>query len=218
MRTVRHALQAIAAAAFLPLALPGTVLADPPPGKQAQQHGREQAREARKQQREWEKDEREWARDERKAQREWTKDQREADKAWRKAERQWAKDQRKAWRERQKALREARRLEARSGWYDGDRWHRYEREYRYRGDDWVALRRHPAPLDWAPPPGAEVRAYAPGMRLPASWYGETYVITHDPYGLPPPPPRHRWVQVDDDAVLVALATGVVADFVYDLFD
>ena len=156
-----------------------------------------------------------------KAERAGAKEQRKSERAWAKAERKaaqaWSKAERKAAREQQKALRQAQRAEARDGWYDGEGWRSYDAQRRYRNDAWVALRSYPAPA-WTPPPDFSVRIYEPGVRLPATWYEERYYIVHDPYGLPPPPPRHRWVQVDDDAVLVALATGLVADFVYDLFE
>lgn len=177
----------------IPLLLAGPVLADPPPGKAAR------------------KAERAWAKEERKAEREWAKEERKAERAWDKA-------QRKAWREQQKAMRESRRASARQGWYDGDDWRSYDEPYRYRREDWVAVRTYPAPRAWAPPTDEVIYTYEPGMRLPQTWYQESWRIVHDPYGLPPPPPRHRWVQVDDDAVLVAVASGLIADFVYDLFE
>ena len=157
--------------------------------------------------------------DERKEWREWEKDrredERERDKSAREAQREWLKNQR----ERQKALREARHELVREGWYDGRRWYDYDRDYRYRDRYWGAIERHPAPFEYRYPGRHEVIVYAPGMRLPQTYVVYDYVIA-DPlrYGLPPPPPDHRWLQVDDDAVLIALASGVVADFVYDLFE
>jgi Ni/Co efflux regulator RcnB len=80
------------------------------------------------------------------------------------------------------------------------------------------MRRYEAPYSWRPPTEQRIVVFEPGMRLPEPWYAERYRIAPDPYGLPPPPPRHAWVQVDDDVVLIALASGLVADFVYDLFE
>lgn len=205
------------------LLVAGTAVADPPPWKEADKDRREAEREWRKEQREadkdrredWReraKDEREWEKEQRKAEREWAKDQREAEREWRKAER-------KAWRELQKDRRQAARERARDGWYDGERWRSYERvRDDYRADDWTAVRRYEAPLAWQPPTVDRIVVFEPGMRLPEPWYMDQYRIAPDPYGLPPPPPRHAWVQVDDDVVLVALASGLVADFVYDIFE
>lgn len=173
------------------LALPAQ--ANPPAGKQAEKERRERQREADK------------------AQREYAREVAKQQRAWRKEDRQ-------AWRERQRALREAHRETLGEGWYDGGRWRPHGSATRYRDALGGALYRHPAPLAWEPPTADEVLLYAAGTRLPARWYDERYALAHQPYGLPPPPAAHRWVIVDDDAVLVAIATGLVADFVYDLFD
>lgn len=187
------------------LLLATPALADPPPWKAAEKNQREAERE-------WRKDQHEADKDRRKDQREWAKDQR-------KAEREWAKAERKAWRDLQKDRRQAARERARDGWYDGERWRPYERvRDAYRAEDWTAVRRYEAPLAWQPPTAERIVVFEPGMRLPEPWYVERYRIAPDPYGLPPPPPRHAWVQVDDDVVLIALASGLVADFVYDLFE
>ena len=173
------------------LALP--VQADPPAGKQADKERRERQREADKAQREY-------ARDVAKLQRD------------------WRKEDRRAWRERQRALREARRAALGEGWFNGNRWQPYASVVVYRDALGTALHRHAPPLVWEPPTTHEVLVYQPGMRLPAPWYADRYALAPLPYGLPPPPAHHRWVIVDDDAVLVAIATGLVADFVYDLFE
>ena len=182
-----------------PAALLSTAaLADPPGGKGAH----EAAKEQRKAQHEWEKDRREHAREVDKAQRE---DHRE---------------RLKAAREEQKELRKARRELAKEGWYDGQRWQAYEDDYShsYRTRTWEAIERYPAPREWIPPQDYRTVVFEPGMRLPDTWIRETYVVEHHVYELPPPPPRHQWVRVDDDVVLVALASGLIADFVYDLFE
>jgi len=57
-----------------------------------------------------------------------------------------------------------------------------------------------------------------GDRLPPEWRAPTYVIP-DPvvYRLRPPPPGYYWVRVDNNAVLAAVATGVVIDIAANLF-
>ena len=57
-----------------------------------------------------------------------------------------------------------------------------------------------------------------GDRLPPEWREEEYVIPdYQYYNLPPPPPGYYWVRVDDNAVLAVIATGLVADVVYNIF-
>jgi Ni/Co efflux regulator RcnB len=55
-----------------------------------------------------------------------------------------------------------------------------------------------------------------GAYLPSS-YHRYYV--NDPYfyGLRPAPRGHRWVHADNDILLVALATGLIADVLFDVF-
>jgi Ni/Co efflux regulator RcnB len=141
------------------------------------------------------------------------KQAREQGKAVDRQDRAWLKAQR----EQQREARKTRRQAAREGWYDGSSWKAYDGEYRYRDAEFGALQRYPMPAAYVPPAGFEVRVYEPGTRLPAAWIAPTYYVEHHHYHLPPPPPQHRWVQVDDDVVLVAVASGLIADIVYDLF-
>jgi Ni/Co efflux regulator RcnB len=57
-----------------------------------------------------------------------------------------------------------------------------------------------------------------GDRLPPGYREQGYVIP-DPvvYRLRPPPPGYYWVRVDNNAVLAAVATGVVIDVAVNLF-
>jgi Ni/Co efflux regulator RcnB len=57
-----------------------------------------------------------------------------------------------------------------------------------------------------------------GERLPVAYYGRPYVINdYYDYGLYAPPRGHHWVRVDGDAVLAAVATGIVLDTVFHHF-
>lgn len=89
-----------------------------------------------------------------------------------------------------------------------DRWHerRHYSEHRYR-----------APRRYMPPRGYYARRWAPGAYLPRTYYAPVYVVDYRPYHLPPPRRGHHWVRVDNDVFLVALATGLVVDAVYDIF-
>jgi Ni/Co efflux regulator RcnB len=57
-----------------------------------------------------------------------------------------------------------------------------------------------------------------GERLPPGYRASAYIIP-DPvvYRLRPPPPGYYWVRVDNNAVLAAVATGVVLDVSVNLF-
>jgi Ni/Co efflux regulator RcnB len=154
-----------------------------------------------------------WKEDQ-KARKEQHKAERDWHKAQRKQDREWIKQQRS----RQKALRKQQGALATDGWYDGRGWNDHAEALHYRDQHWEAVARYPAPRDYLPPADFEVIVYEPGMPLPQPWIRNEYIVEHRPYGLPPPPPGHHWMQVDDDVVLVALASGLIADFVYDLFE
>ena len=58
-----------------------------------------------------------------------------------------------------------------------------------------------------------------GERLPAAYYARPYVVEdYDGWGLRVPPRGYRWVRVDGDAVLAAVATGLVLDTVFHVFN
>jgi Ni/Co efflux regulator RcnB len=67
------------------------------------------------------------------------------------------------------------------------------------------------------PRGYRYARYRDGMRLPAGYWGGAYYIDYAPYGLAPPPPGYRWNRVGNDAYLVAISSGLIAEAVYSLF-
>jgi Ni/Co efflux regulator RcnB len=68
------------------------------------------------------------------------------------------------------------------------------------------------------PRGYEHREWHRGDRVPASYRSSRYVITdYRVYNLYAPPRGHYWVRVDNDVLLTAIGTGVVAAVVYGLF-
>lgn len=70
---------------------------------------------------------------------------------------------------------------------------------------------------YEPPRGYEHRAWARGQVLPRDYYAERYVIVdYGHYGLRPPPRGYHWVRVDNDVVLVAITSGVIADVMLEL--
>ena len=56
------------------------------------------------------------------------------------------------------------------------------------------------------------------VRLPRAYYAPGYIVNdYHSYHLRRPPRGCHWVRVDRDAVLVAFATGVVVDAIYNRF-
>lgn len=68
------------------------------------------------------------------------------------------------------------------------------------------------------PRGYSSRYWKPGHRLPAD-YRQTRYVVHDyrAYHLHTPPRGHQWLRVDQDVVLAAVATGVIAAVIHGIF-
>lgn len=57
-----------------------------------------------------------------------------------------------------------------------------------------------------------------GDRLPVIYHSSRYYVRdYRSYRLRTPPRGHRWVRVNNDVLLTAIATGVVIHVVHDLF-
>jgi Ni/Co efflux regulator RcnB len=70
-----------------------------------------------------------------------------------------------------------------------------------------------------PPLGYYSHRWARGERLPRAYYARPFVINdYRAYRLHAPPRGYHWVRVDGDAILAAVATGIVLDTVFDAFD
>jgi Ni/Co efflux regulator RcnB len=83
--------------------------------------------------------------------------------------------------------------------------HGYEYEYRYG--------------TYYRPHGYYAHRWVRGERLPVAFYARPYVIAdYRVWGLRAPPRGYRWVRIDGDAVLAAVATGIVLDSVFHLFN
>jgi len=53
-----------------------------------------------------------------------------------------------------------------------------------------------------------------GGYIPYEYRSRQYVVTqYAPYHLSPPPRGHQWVQVGSDYVLIAIATGLIANII-----
>jgi Ni/Co efflux regulator RcnB len=84
-----------------------------------------------------------------------------------------------------------------SGYYERDRRHDHFHESRYDHGH---------------------RHWLRGERLPAPYYAPRYIVhNYHGYDLRRPPRGCHWVRVGRDAVLAAVATGIVLDVVYDRF-
>jgi len=68
------------------------------------------------------------------------------------------------------------------------------------------------------PHGYYAHRWVRGERLPAAYYARPYwVADYGAWGLRAPPRGYGWVRVDGDAVLAAVATGIVLDTVFHAF-
>ena len=68
------------------------------------------------------------------------------------------------------------------------------------------------------PRGYYMHHWRRGERLPIEFRAPVYVVPDVAvYHLRPPPPGYYWVRVDNNAVLAAVATGVVIDVAINLF-
>ncbi len=68
----------------------------------------------------------------------------------------------------------------------------------------------PPPPPYRPGPGPGRHQWRRGDR----YYGNRYVVDHwRRYGLRPPPPGYQWVQSGGQFVLIAVASGVIADII-----
>ena len=72
---------------------------------------------------------------------------------------------------------------------------------------------------YQPSRGYYAHRWRRGERLPTAYYGRSHVIAdYRDRGLRVPPYGYRWVRIDGDAVLAAVATGIVLDAIFHVFD
>lgn len=90
------------------------------------------------------------------------------------------------------------------------------REKHHGGRYWEG-QRHRASYRYVRPRGYQDYTWRVGYRLPAPYYARSYYVDYRYYGLPAPRHGHHWVRIGADVVLVAIATGLVHDAMYDLF-
>ena len=154
--------------------------------------------------------------------RDWRADRRDDRQDRREDRRDWRADRRDDRHDRREDRRDWRhdRRDDRRDWRQDRRDHnRYVRhdDRRWRGYQWRPEYRYRAPARYVYPSGHRYVRWSVGHRMPPAYYGRPYYVDYNAYRLPPPPYGHRWVRSDRDVVLVALATGLVLDVLYDLY-
>jgi Ni/Co efflux regulator RcnB len=79
--------------------------------------------------------------------------------------------------------------------------------------------RPPGYAEYRRPEGYYEHRWMKGERLPRAYHERTYVIDdYRGYRLRSPPRGYHWVRVGGDAVLAAVATGIVLESVFHIFD
>jgi len=97
-------------------------------------------------------------------------------------------------------------------WHQGRDWHHDDHHGDWHRDHHFNAGRYERPHGW------HSHHWRRGERLPYAYREEAYVIPNAPvYHLRPPPRGYYWVRVDNNAVLAAVATGVVLDVAVNLF-
>lgn len=104
-----------------------------------------------------------------------------------------------------------RRDERRDNRYDR-RSDRRETRYERRAE-----RRYNAGRYYAPR-GYQARYWRRGEYLPPAYRSRGYYVDYRAYRLPPPPRGYAYYRNGDDVILTAIATGLIASVLFDLFD
>jgi Ni/Co efflux regulator RcnB len=143
-------------------------------------------------------------------------ERREDRREWREDHREHREDRRERWEDR------AERREDRREWRDDRRDYRHDRrEWAQHQREYARWRQAQRRFDvgpWYAPRGYAYRPYGYGHVLPPVYRSRTYVIVQPQrYYLEPPPYGYAWHRYGNDAVLVSLASGLIAAVVGGLF-
>lgn len=68
------------------------------------------------------------------------------------------------------------------------------------------------------PSGYQARRWNRGERLPPAYRSSGYYVDYRQYGYRAPPRGYQYVRVDNDVVLVAIATGVISSILLNQFE
>jgi Ni/Co efflux regulator RcnB len=87
-----------------------------------------------------------------------------------------------------------------------------------RGDHRPDARGRYPVVEYHRPKSYREHKWRKGERLPPTYRTKVYVVEDYPeYHLRQPPRGYHWIRVDNDVVLVAIATGVVLEVVNEIF-
>lgn len=81
---------------------------------------------------------------------------------------------------------------------------------------YTSVRTYSVPM-YVEPVNYRYTRWSAGSMLPAAYYGNSYYVDYQPYGLPPPPYGYRWTRVGNDVYLVQTRDGLIMDVVQNLF-
>jgi Ni/Co efflux regulator RcnB len=96
---------------------------------------------------------------------------------------------------------------------NGNRYDHYNRGHHY---GWNGQRYH-APTRYVRPHGYQVRTWRSGDHLPTNYRTRQYYVDYRQYNLNPPPRGYQYVRVNNDVILTAIATGVIASVIAGLY-
>ncbi len=97
-----------------------------------------------------------------------------------------------------------------------DNGNRYDNGNRGNHYGWNGQRYH-APNQYVRPYGYQVRTWRGGDRLPSAYRGSQYYVDYRQYHLNAPPRGYQYVRVNNDVILAAIATGLIASVITGLY-
>ncbi len=103
-----------------------------------------------------------------------------------------------------------------SKWQGNNRGNDYRNDNKRGNNGWHGQRFH-APAPYARPHGYQARAWRNGDRLPSTYRASRYYVDYRQYQLSAPPRGYQWVRVNNDVILTAIATGVIASVITGLY-
>ncbi|MDP3747434.1 MAG: RcnB family protein [Phenylobacterium sp.] len=121
-------------------------------------------------------------------------------------------------RDEQRHDRQDERRDDRRDYRDGRRDDRREYRAERRYDRHVQrAHRHYRAAQYQRPSAYRYHQWSRGERLPRSYRDSRYRVDYRTYGLRAPPRGYYYTRVDNDVLLTAAATGLIASVIVDLF-
>jgi Ni/Co efflux regulator RcnB len=94
--------------------------------------------------------------------------------------------------------------------------HNDKHGFKHHDHGWKGQRFH-APTRYVYPPGYVVRTWRSGAHLPATYRTRQYYVDHRHYHLSAPPIGYQYIRVDNDVVLIAIASGVIVSVLAGMY-